>query len=82
MTNFTQISFDADQYPCVWERQYTLADGGVATITFNADPNEYSYSVTIHSVTPTSTGADWWDTVISDLGGTDDLAEAEALINA
>jgi hypothetical protein len=81
MTNFSQINFNADQFPSVWERQYSLANGNVAVITYQVNPDEYAYSVVLHSVAPESTGQGWWDTVISELGATDDLAEAEALIN-
>ncbi len=82
MTNFSQINFNADQYPSIWERQYILANGNVAVVTHNGDPDNYAYAVTIHSAVPCSTNLDWWDTVVSDLGATDDLAEVEALINA
>ena len=81
MTNFSQITFDADQAPSVWERHYPLANGNVAVITYQVNPDEYAYIVVLHSVAPQSTGQDWWDTVIDELGATDDLAEAEALIN-
>ena len=78
---FTQIDFDASARPNIWERRYLLADGTVGTITHLGPDSDYvPFSVVIHSEAPCSTSADWWDSVITDLGGAETVEEAERLM--
>ena len=77
---FTQTNFAATELPNIWERQYTLPDGNIATITHLGPDTDYvPFTVQIHSK-DRNPSADWWDSVVADLGAVDTIEAAEKMI--
>jgi hypothetical protein len=78
---FTQKNFTQADRPNIWERRYEMPNGNIGTITHLGPDSDYvPYSVVIHNEVPCTTSTDWWDSVVTDLGGADSIEEAEMLI--
>ena len=77
---FTQTNFEANLLPNIWERQYTLPNGNIGTITHLGPDTDYvPFTVQIHSE-DRNPSADWWDSVVADLGSAYTIEAAEKMI--